>query len=361
MDKNRNKGYVVFCSKAKHLSGYFEDYQEIELSKKTFSGKEILIFSDKSFIIEDSGKNNSVLVVQNLVSANDDLMELLLTLDLFKRANTKNINVLIPYFAYSRQDKIYSSISSVGFNVAYKLISSFDVENIYSIDVHSSLDGVNIINIDTTKIFGEHILEKLLKEQSINIDDISIISPDFGSRKRAKGIANFIKTEKVYFFEKSRISEVLVKISDNPTKINDLFQEDFSEQSLSKQSKICIIVDDIISSGSTINECAKKLRSLGAEKIFCYCSHFLDFSVISSNLTNIDKILVSNTCYTNCYNGFNEIVENQKFTNTEINVEIIEIKELCSNIYKFNNQQNATKQKTAIENPHINTYNLYVQ
>jgi ribose-phosphate pyrophosphokinase len=338
-DENKNKGYVVFCSKAKHLSSYFEDYQEIEFSKKTFSGKEILIFSDKfsdkSFIIDDSSELNSVLVVQNFISANDDLMELLLTLDLLKRANAKNVNVLIPYFAYSRQDKIYSSISSIGFDVVYKLISSFDVENIYSIDVHSSLDGVNIINIDTTKIFGSHLLNKLIKEHNINIDDISIISPDFGSRKRSLGIANFIKTEKVYFFEKSRISEVLVKISDNIAKINDSSQENFSEQSLSKPSKICIIVDDIISSGGTINECAKKLRSLGAEKIFCYCSHFLDFSVVSSNLINIDKIFTSNTCYTGCYSEFNEIItEDNKLTN----IEIIEIKELCLNIYKSNNQ-----------------------
>ena len=193
--------------------------------------------------INENIRGNSVFVIQSTSTpANDNLMELLLSIDALRRSSAKNITAVIPYFGYARQDRKVAPRTSISAKVVSNLITGAGANRVLTVDLHAGqIQGffdVPVDNLFTTPLFSRYIKKKLKDK------NIICVSPDVGGVQRTRGLATKIKAD-LAIIDKRRPapgkSEVMNIIGN-------------------VKNKTCIIVDDIIDSGGTIVNAAKALK-----------------------------------------------------------------------------------------------------
>lgn len=255
-----------------------------EIKKSVFADGETLIKSTESV------RNKNVFVVQSTCkmksfSVNDTIMELLLFVDSLKRANAKSINLIIPYFGYSRQDRKCEPREPISAKLMANLLEKAGCSRITILDLHSSqIQGFFDIPVDDlppNPLFIKYINQKYKN----NIKDIVIVAPDQGAAKKCVEIA---KTLNVSFaiIDKDRIANNTVKILG--------FMGDV-------ENKIAIIVDDIIDTAGTITEGAKLIKQKGkAREIVIAASHGLlnGDAIQKLDKDYIDHIVITNSLCT---------------------------------------------------------------
>jgi ribose-phosphate pyrophosphokinase len=167
--------------------------------------------------------------------------------------------VVIPYMAYARQDKAFLEGEVISISILAEIIECFGVSRVITVDIHSqsslSYFGNIIKNISAIPVLAEYAL------QNVFLNNVLIISPDFGGLKRAQKFGEIIQRE-VTFLKKTRDRLTgMVSIED----VLDFKVKD----------KDVILVDDMISTGNSIIKACEVLRKNGAERIFVICSHAL--------------------------------------------------------------------------------------
>jgi ribose-phosphate pyrophosphokinase len=237
-------------------------------------------FSDGELRVEiqDNIEENVIIVQSMSHPVNDRLMELLLLVDTVKRAGAKNITALIPYFGYSRQDRCTYKYGPISASLVIKLLEAAGVTKVITLDLHSKqLEGVfnvPIINLDPASIFFPFYK-----------DDINtvVVSPDIGGIARANNFSLFLDKDLV-IINKTRDADNECSMSTIIGNVKD---------------KKCIIIDDIVDSGSTLCKAAELLRSNGALNIEAYITHPVLSSDSKERIMNaqIDKIFVSDSIY----------------------------------------------------------------
>lgn len=203
-----------------------------------FTSSEMLIKIEKKI------KNDVIYIVQSLAQdANKQIIELLLTINAVKHSGIKQINLILPYIAYSRQDKIKTT-ESTGIEVIANILNNTGIDNLITIDIHNKnslqLFDFPVINIDTASFATETKKNKL------------IVMPDIGALNRSNLSRN------VTYLEKTRHDkDISFKIFGA---IND---------------KDCLLIDDIIDSGKTLCLAAEFLIEHGAKSVDAYATHAL--------------------------------------------------------------------------------------
>lgn len=203
-----------------------------------------------------SVERQEILVVQSICNpVNNNLMELLLLIDALKKVSASKINLLIPYFGYSRQDKKTPNCPAIVAKLIANLIAVVGASSVTTVDLHSpQLEGffdIPINNLSTMQIFAKDISEKF------NKDKIVIVSPDFGGIKRARDLADFLKVELV-ILEKSRINSSQVEIKHALGNIH---------------GKVCILLDDLVDTANTLTQASLFLKQAGGKSIHAYVTH----------------------------------------------------------------------------------------
>lgn len=264
--------YLVSCSKAKHLTHNLAtglSAEVVNFTTQVFPGNEFCVT-----VANPLSANKRVVVVQNLISVNDDFMELAITLDALKRANGGTVTVVIPYFGYSRQDKMSAQYSSIAFKVIANLLSCIQIDRLFTVDLHSleTIDFFSfpVINISTTNLFAEEI------RLNHSLEDVILISPDFGGINRVKDLAQLLNVPYTFFFKQREHEQINMKLCGNVS------------------GKKCIIIDDIIATGHTIESASKILLAEGASSVSAYCSHLLNI-VDTENFKDLSKICSTNS------------------------------------------------------------------
>jgi ribose-phosphate pyrophosphokinase len=212
--------------------------------------------------IEEDIKGQDVVYIHPLGGRPDELiMEYLLTMDAFKSASPKTISVVIPYFAYARQDARFHPGEPLSFHLVAKLLESAGPSRIFTIDVHlqrvPSLKEVFKIpatNLTAVPYIAEYINRIFTPKNPI------IIGPDDESEQWAKVAAAKIKTDYA-ILQKTRFSSTEVKV-----KVR-------GGEGVNVKGRDAIIIDDIISTGNTIVEAANLVKKAGARKIYVGCTH----------------------------------------------------------------------------------------
>jgi ribose-phosphate pyrophosphokinase len=219
-----------------------------------------------SIQIKEKIRGEKIFIIQpTSVPVNDNLMELLLSIDALKRASAEKITVVLPYYGYSRQDRRSEIRSPISAKLVADLITSVGADNIITLDLHAQqIQGFFNIPVDELHadlVFSENIKETFKKE-------IAIISPDAGGISRARFFAKKLGT-KLAIIDKRRpeagVCEIMHIIGD-------------------VEGKDCIIVDDMVDSGGTLCKAAKSLIDNGANSVSAYITH----GVFSSNA--VEKI-----------------------------------------------------------------------
>lgn len=251
------------------------------VSIDTFADGEVLVktlsdVKDKNvYIIESTAKN-----------AHETLFMLLLLVDSVKRSGAKSVILFIPYFGYSRQERVSWFNEPVSCEVVAKILDTAEVDEIITFDLHhhdiENFFKTKFISLPTTKLFKDYYL-KYFKDHKIDLKDVVIVSPDHGSNTRADLLVKELKGSKKTILSKRRPKPNLA----------EHLEVEVSEV----KDKVCIIIDDIIDTGGTIISAADLLIRSGAKSVLVAASH----GVFSPNSINkllespVDDIVVTNS------------------------------------------------------------------
>lgn len=215
----------------------------------TFSDGEI------SVNIEETVRGKDVFVVQSTnPPVNDNIMELLILIDAFKRASAGRITAVLPYYGYARQDRKAKARDPITSKLVANLLTTAGADRILTMDLHASqIQGYFDIPVD--HLLGVPILAKYFIEKEL--EDVVVVSPDLGSVTRARNFANHLDAP-IAIIDKRRpkanVSEVMNIIGD----IKD---------------KNVILIDDMIDTAGTITNGANALKDLGAKEVYACCTH----------------------------------------------------------------------------------------
>ncbi len=240
---------------------------------------EVKRFSDMEVFVEvkENVRGEDMFVIQSTsYPANDNLMELLVTLDALRRASAKRITAVIPYFGYARQDRKSGPRTPISAKLVANLITSAGADRVLTMDLHAGqIQG--FFDIPTDNLFAAPVFVKDIKDRYSDVPTI-VVSPDVGGVLRARAVARRINAGLAIIDkrrEKPGASEVINIIGD-----------------VSKHH--CILVDDIIDSGGTLCNAAQALVSAGAISVDAYVTHgVLSGSAVSRVLNSPLQNLVT--------------------------------------------------------------------
>jgi ribose-phosphate pyrophosphokinase len=215
-------------------------------------------FSDMEVFVEiqENVRGEDVFVVQSTsYPANDNLMELLVTLDALKRASARRITAVVPYYGYARQDRKTSSRSPISAKLVANLITAAGADRVLTLDLHApQIQGFFDIPVDN--LYASPVLVKDIKENHGN-QELVIVSPDVGGVIRARDIARRVDADLAIIDkrrERAGVSEVMNIIGD-------------------VADSHCILVDDIVDSAGTLCNAAQALIDAGAKAVYAYATH----------------------------------------------------------------------------------------
>jgi ribose-phosphate pyrophosphokinase len=219
-----------------------------------------------------------VFIIQPTNGPAENWIELLILIDAAKRASAYKIIAVIPYFGYARQDRKDRPRTSIGAKLMANLLIAAGVDRVITMDLHADqIQGFFEIPVDhmySSNVFYPYI-------QSLNLDNLCMVSPDTGGTKRASTYAKVLDCDLAIGF-KQRVKQNEVA---NLQIIGDV------------KDKNCIIVDDIIDTGGTLIKAANKLKENGAKSVMAMCSHGLLSGDGLPNIENsaIDKLILTDT------------------------------------------------------------------
>jgi ribose-phosphate pyrophosphokinase len=260
------------------LSRKISEYLGIPLTKCRIDK-----FLDKEIMVEISEEiwGHDIFIVQSTCfPANDNLVELLLILDATKRAGSKTITLVVPYFGYGRQDRRMGTRAPISARLVAKMMGIAGTELVITIDLHSGqIEGFFDVPIEDLSIIDLLIQDIKARYSNIDNDKLAIVSPDTGRISIAKKIANLLQAEMVIASK--------IRARANESAIINIFGQ--------YQGKDCIIIDDIVDSAGTLCNTADLLFKNGARSVSAYITH----PVLSGNaLEKINKSCLKNLIVT---------------------------------------------------------------
>ncbi|CUQ23347.1 ribose-phosphate pyrophosphokinase [Clostridium baratii] len=242
----------------------------------TFSDGEI------SVDINESVRGADVFIVQSTCSpVNNNLMELLIMIDAFKRASAGRITAVMPYYGYARQDRKAKSRDPITAKLVADLLQAAGADRVLTMDLHASqIQGY--FNIPVDHLVGSPILSKYFVEKGLaDQDDVVVVSPDLGSVTRARKFADRLHAP-IAIIDKRRpkanVSEIMNIIGD-------------------VEGKKCILIDDMIDTAGTISNAANALKDLGAKNVYACCTHGVLSGPAFERINNsaIEELVMLNT------------------------------------------------------------------
>ena len=259
----------------------------------TFSDGEI------SVDINETVRGADVFIVQSTCSpVNNNLMELLILIDSFKRASAGRINAVIPYYGYARQDRKAKSRDPITAKLVADLLTAAGADRVLTMDLHASqIQGYFNIPVDHlmgAPILSKHFVEKGLADQ----DDVVVVSPDLGSVTRARKFADRLHAP-IAIIDKRRPKA-------NVSEIMNIIGE--------VEGKRCILIDDMIDTAGTIANAANALKDLGATAVYACCTHGVLSGPAFERINNsaIEELVMLNTI------NLPENVETDKITSLSV-------------------------------------------
>jgi len=281
-------------------------------------------------IINENVRHENCFIIQSTcsnkdlgISVNDSIIELIIMIDALRRGSAKYVNVVIPYYGYSRQDRKDYSRAPISAAAIANCLESQNIDRVIVFDLHAGQiagffsNKCPLDNLYFESYLLSYISQKILVN-NITINDIIIVAPDEGAVKSAHRISNKLQCGMATIF-KSRI---------NPNEIDTM------KLMGEVNGKIAIMVDDIIDTGGTVCKGATMLVENGATDVYMLACHGLFSGNALEKITNstIKKIIVSNTIPHN-----KEIVTHRK-------IDIIDISQMCAEAIRRQHYGESLKQ-----------------
>jgi ribose-phosphate pyrophosphokinase len=244
---------IVACNSNRPLAEAVAVILKLPLTKAS-----IRRFADMEVFVEiqENVRGEDVFVIQpTSFPANDNLMELLITLDALRRSSARRLTAVIPYFGYARQDRKSASRTPISAKLVANLITEAGANRVLTMDLHAGqIQGffdIPVDNLIAAPLFARDIQDRYAGR------DLMIVSPDVGGVVRARAIATRLNCD-LAIIDKRREhaghSEVMNIIGD-------------------VAGRDCLLVDDLVDSGGTHCNAADALIKHGARSASAYVTH----------------------------------------------------------------------------------------
>ena len=238
-------------------------------------------FADGEFDVKiaESVRGKDVFVIQPTCHpVSDNLIQLFIILDALRRASASRVNAVVPYYGYARKEKKTQARDPISAKLMANIIELAGASRVITVDLHAeAIQGFFDIPVDAltaAKILARHARER-------HGSDVVVVSPDTGGTARARSLARLLDAP-IAIIDKRRPRDDDVEILNV---IGDV------------EGKSCVVIDDLISTGSTLIGAAKALRANGAVSVDVVATH----GVLSNGALQrlhaapIDEICITDT------------------------------------------------------------------
>lgn len=230
--------------------------------------------------INESVRGNHIYLFQMFdQDINDRVLEILIAVDALKRASAKSISLVIPYYAYSRQDRKSKSREPITAKLIADMYEKAGIDRVITMDLHASqIQGFFNVPIDNYQ--GLPLIHSYFAN-TLDNEEIVVVSPDHGGANRARSLAEKLHAT-IAIVDKRRpkanVSEVMNIIGN-------------------VENKVAIIIDDMIDTGGSICKAAEAVKKMGAKKIYACATHPVLSGKAYEHLANsvFEKVIVTNT------------------------------------------------------------------
>ena len=253
------------------------EYLELEQGKlESYKFK-----NDNNFVqIGETVREQDVYIVQTTTPpVNERMMELLIIIDAMKRASAKRINVVLPYFPYSRSDKKDQPRVPVTAKLIAEILEAAGANRVITCDLHNPAIQA-YFNIQCDRLTGEFLLEEDFKKKEL--DNLVVVATDAGSSKKAYKYSEYFKCP-MALIDKRRNGN-----DDNAKAVHIIGDV---------KGKNALIFDDEISTGGTMMEAVKIVKEHGANAIYAGCIHpvLCGSAVEKIEKSDLTEFVVTNT------------------------------------------------------------------
>ncbi|HCK88127.1 MAG TPA: ribose-phosphate pyrophosphokinase [Erysipelotrichaceae bacterium] len=216
-------------------------------------------FADGEILVEpqESIRGRSVFIVQSTCNpVTEHLMEVLICIDACKRASAGEINIIMPYYGYARQDRKAAPRQPITSKLVANLLQVAGANRILTFDLHAAqIQGYFDIPIDD--LTAVPMIGKYFKDKGFNTEDVVVVSPDHGGVVRARKLADILDTT-IAIIDKRRPKPNMVEAQNI---IGDV------------EGKICIVIDDICDTAGSLVAGCQILKDHGAKDIYTGITH----------------------------------------------------------------------------------------
>jgi len=279
-DKPHGSLKLFSLSSHPELGQEISDYLKLPLGKietSKFSCGETYVR-----IAENVRGDHIYLIQTTSPNVNEDIMEMLIAIDAFKRASAKSINVIIPHYPYSRQDKKSASRESISARLIANLLEKVGVARVITMDLHADqIQG--FFNIPVDHLMALPLFTSYFKSLNLKQEDLVVVSPDTGRAKAAKKFADTLGATLAIIHKnrpKHNQSEVMHIIGD-------------------VKNKDVILYDDIVDTGGSIVNPYHALKENQAKSFYLATTHpvFSGPAIERLKECNFNEVIVTNTIY----------------------------------------------------------------
>ena len=268
---------IFACKSAENFTKEMCDCLGLEMGKIN----SMKFKNDNNFVqILETVRDQDVYIVQTTQPpVNERVMELLITIDAAKRASARRVNVVLPYYIYSRSDKKDQPRVPITARLMAQLIEAAGADRVITCDLHNPAIQA-YFNINCDRLSAQNLLQSYFKEK--NLEDMVIVATDAGSSKKAYKYSEYFGCP-IALIDKRRAGNDDRAIAS--TVIGDV------------KDKNCIIFDDEIDTAGSMIETAKILEKFGARAIYAGCTHGILSGPAIERIQNspIKELVVTNT------------------------------------------------------------------
>lgn len=271
-------GIKIFSGTANpELAREVAEYLDMELGQL-----KITPFSDGEIYvqIQESVRGVDCFLIQSTCSpVNENLMELLILLDAFKRASAGRITVVIPYYGYGRQDRKAAGREAITAKLVADLLTTAGADRVVCLDLHAP-QIMGFFNILVDHLYSSPVLIEYIK--TLPQESTVLVSPDVGGVARARAFAKKLDDAPIAIIDKRRsqhnVAEVMSVVGD-------------------VKGKLAIMVDDMVDTAGTLVKGAELLKREGAKQIIACATHPVLSGPAIERLeaSPIEKLIVTNS------------------------------------------------------------------
>lgn len=269
---------IFACNSAEEFIKEICDYLGLEMGQIKF----MKFKNDNTFVqVLETVRDQDVYLIQTIKPpVNERIMELLIAIDALKRASAARINVVLPYFPYSRSDKKDQPRVPITAKLMASLIETAGATRVITCDLHNPAIQAYFNNINCDRLSAQNLLQEYVKEK--NLEDMVVVATDAGSSKKAYKYSEYLQC---------------------PLALIDKRRDGNNDQAIASNvignvtGKSAVIFDDEIDTAGSIMETVKVLEKNGAKQIFVGATHGILSGPAIDRIkeSNVTEVILSNT------------------------------------------------------------------